>query len=60
MWHLNDLPNDRHNRGRPLRGQQGSGVLQGRRKVEGVFPLLKMVGTQSIAEEGWFFVESRF
>ena len=60
IWHPNGLPNDRHNRGRWLMGQKSSGVLQPRMEVGGVLPMLKMVGTQRIAEEGWFFIDSRF
>ena len=41
-------------------GQKGSGVLQLRMEVGGVLPMLKMVGTQRIAEEGWIFIDSRF
>ena len=44
MWRWNGLPNRRHNPGRLLMGQQGSGGSAAEKEVGGELPLLKMVG----------------
>ena len=56
----NGFPDRRHNPGRRLKGQQGSGGSAAEKEVGGELPLLKMVGTQRIAEESWIYIDSRF